>query len=103
MLRSARRRAGLTQRQLAAASGVPQATVGRIEAGLVSPRVDTLLSLLRTTGHELAVERRIGEGVDRSLIRDRLRLTPEQRIRSAAAAARNLAAFRAELSRGSGR
>jgi transcriptional regulator with XRE-family HTH domain len=94
MLRSARRRAGLTQRQLAAASGVPQATVGRIEAGLVSPRVDTLLSLLRTTGHELSVERRIGEGVDRTLIRDRLRLTPEQRIRLAVEEARNMPSIR---------
>jgi transcriptional regulator with XRE-family HTH domain len=88
LLRSARRRAGLSQRQLAAAAGVPQATVGRIEAGIVSPRTDTLSTLLRAAGAELAVLPRLGEGVDRTLIRDRLRLTPEERIRRAVEEAR---------------
>lgn len=80
MLRAARRRAGLSQRGLAAAASVPQATVGRIEAGLVSPRADTLLRLLRATGHELSTERLLGEGIDRSLIRDRMRMSPAERI-----------------------
>ena len=83
LLRVARRRAGLTQRELAAAAGVPQATVGRIEAGNVSPRIATLTALLRATGHELEITPRLGQGVDRSLIRERLRLTPEERIRLA--------------------
>lgn len=94
MLRSARRRARLTQRQLATVAGVPQATIGRIEAGLVSPRVETLVRLLNATGHEVSVERRIGEGIDRSLIRERLRLTPEQRIRLAAEEARAMPTIR---------
>jgi transcriptional regulator with XRE-family HTH domain len=84
----------MTQRQLAAVAGVPQATVGRIEAGLVSPRTDTLAELLEATGHELTVDRRIGEGVDRSLIRDRLRLSPEERIRLAIQEARAMPAIR---------
>jgi transcriptional regulator with XRE-family HTH domain len=88
MLRTARRRAGMTQRELARAASVPQATVGRIEAGLVSPRADTLGRLLTATGHELWVDRRLGEGVDRSLIRDRLRLTPAERVRLAVEEAR---------------
>ncbi|MGH2402237.1 MAG: helix-turn-helix domain-containing protein [Candidatus Limnocylindria bacterium] len=87
-LRSARRRARMSQRELAAAAAVPQATVGRIEAGIVSPRADTLARLLRASGHELTVVPRLGEGVDRSLIRDRLRMTPEQRIRLAVEEAR---------------
>jgi len=73
----------MSQRELAAAAAVPQATVGRIEAGLVSPRIDTLTRLLRVTGHELSVESRLGDGIDRTLIRDRLSMTPEQRIRLA--------------------
>ncbi|MEO5986927.1 MAG: helix-turn-helix transcriptional regulator [Candidatus Limnocylindria bacterium] len=94
MVRSARRRAGMTQRELASAASVPQATVGRVEAGLVSPRANTLGRLLRAAGHEVWVDRRLGEGVDRSLIRDRLRMTPAERIRLAVEEARGLPAFR---------
>jgi predicted transcriptional regulator len=68
---------------LAAAANVPQATVGRIEAGSVSPRADTVARLLRAAGYEVAVEPRLGIGIDRSLIRDRLQMTAAQRIRLA--------------------
>jgi predicted transcriptional regulator len=84
----------MTQRQLAAAAGVPQATVGRIEAGTVSPRANTVSQLLRATGHELAIEPRLGIGVDISLIRDRLRLTPAERIQRAAEEARQMPSIR---------
>jgi transcriptional regulator with XRE-family HTH domain len=94
MVRASRRRSGLTQRQLAEAAGVPQATVGRIEAGSVSPRAETLIRLLGAAGHELSVERRIGEGIDRTLIQDRLRMTPEERIRLAAEEARAMPEIR---------
>ena len=80
LLRQARRLAGLTQRQLAVRAGVPQATIGRIEAGLVAPRVDTLEGLLRETGQELGIGPRPGTGIDRSQIRELLRLTPRQRL-----------------------
>lgn len=94
MLRAARRRARMTQRDLATAAGVPQATVGRIEAGLVSPRTDTLARLLHASGHELVVEPRLGDGVDRSLIRDRLAMTSAQRIRLAVEEGRAMPAIR---------
>src|SRR5919109_1034787 len=94
LLRSARRRAGLSQRALAAAASVPQATVGRIEAGLVSPRADTLAHLLRAAGHELSLERRLGDGVDRTLIRDRLRMTPRERMDLAVQEARAMPRMR---------
>src|SRR5947208_15578998 len=87
-LRWARRRAGLSQRELAARSGVPQSTVGRIEAGLVDPRVRTLSRLLRACGFDLEVEPRLGEGVDRTLFRELLSLTPDQRLARASQAAR---------------
>ena len=84
----------MSQRELASAAGVPQATVGRIEAGQVSPRIDTMARLLRASGYELAVERRPGDGVDRTLIRDRLAMTPAQRIRLAVDEARTMPAIR---------
>lgn len=73
----------MSQRDLASATGVPQSTVGRIESSAVEPRMDTLVRLLEAMGHEISVDRRLGQGIDRSLIRDRLRLTPEERIRLA--------------------
>lgn len=91
MLRFARGRAGLTQRQLAERAGVYQATVGRIEAGLLTPRVDTLEKLLRAAGQELGVGPRPGRGVDRSQIQELLRLTPRQRLDLAVADAAGLA------------
>jgi transcriptional regulator with XRE-family HTH domain len=84
----------MSQRELASAASVPQATVGRIEAGLVSPRADTLANLLAAAGHELTTERRLGDGVDRSLIRDRLRLTPSERIALAVQEARTMPRMR---------
>jgi transcriptional regulator with XRE-family HTH domain len=83
-LRDARRLANLTQRQLAERAHMPQATVGRIEAGLIIPRVDTLEKLLRAAGQELTATPRPGIGVDRSQIRELLRLTPRQRLELAA-------------------
>ncbi|MBA2253757.1 MAG: helix-turn-helix domain-containing protein [Chloroflexi bacterium] len=79
MLHTARRRSGLTQRQLAQRSGVPQATIARIELGAIQPRTDTLERLLRAAGASLATETRLGEGVDRTQIRERLRMTPAER------------------------
>jgi transcriptional regulator with XRE-family HTH domain len=79
MLRDARRRAGLSQRELARRARVPQPTVARIESGVVVPRVDTLDRLLGGCGLALDSVERPGTGVDRSLLRDRLRLSVAQR------------------------
>ena len=93
LLSTARRRAGLTQRELARRAGVPHSTVARIELGRLSPRTDTLEALLRATGHALAVETALGEGVDRSQIRALLTLTPLERTRLAADDAANFDAL----------
>jgi transcriptional regulator with XRE-family HTH domain len=90
LLRRARRRAGLSQRALAQVAEVPQSTVGRIEAGLINPRVATLARLLDACGYELEALQRLGEGVDRTLIRELLALTPRQRLEYAATASKNV-------------
>jgi transcriptional regulator with XRE-family HTH domain len=79
-LRHARRRARLTQRQLAEKTGVPQSTVGRIEAGTTMPRVDTFERLLEACGMDIELTHKRGVGVDVTLIEDMLDLTPEERI-----------------------
>jgi transcriptional regulator with XRE-family HTH domain len=81
LLRCTRIHAGLTQRELAEASGVTQSTIGRIETGRVDPSVGMLSRLLRACGYDLAVEPLLGNGVDRTQIRARLARSPTARIR----------------------
>lgn len=90
ILKDARTDAELSQRALAAAAEVPQSTVARIELGTMSPRVDTLERLLRAAGKTLSAQPRLGAGVDRSLIREFLRMTPGQRVRRLTGDARTL-------------
>ncbi|MEO7118378.1 MAG: helix-turn-helix transcriptional regulator [Candidatus Limnocylindrales bacterium] len=80
ILAYARRRAGLTQRALAVASDVPQATIARIESAKQSPRFDTLAHLLRVCGFELEVEPKKGVGVDKTLINSMLAMSPAERL-----------------------
>jgi predicted transcriptional regulator len=100
MLTYARRRAGLSQRALAAKAGVAQPAIARIESGAISPRVETLDRLLRLTGVALEAIPVAGTGVDRTLIRSALAKSPEQRVTDAASAARNLSSFMEEVERG---
>jgi transcriptional regulator with XRE-family HTH domain len=99
ILRYARRRAGLTQRTLAAESGVPQETIARIEGGTTQPRFDTLDRLLRGCGFELEVTPRLGVGVDRTLIAWMLEQSPEARLAQGLRAARDMEALRGGLER----
>jgi predicted transcriptional regulator len=83
MLREARKGVPLSQRALARLAGVPQPTVARIESRAVVPRVDTLDRLLRVCGKDLELVARAGTGLDRTLIRERLRLSTAERARLA--------------------
>jgi transcriptional regulator with XRE-family HTH domain len=85
ILNMARRRAGLSQRELARRSGIPQPSISRIERGLGSPTVDTLERLLRACGMELEpVGLPREHDVDRTLIDERLRMSPDARVRRVA-------------------
>jgi transcriptional regulator with XRE-family HTH domain len=57
-IRLARERAGLTQAQLAARIGSTQPALARLEAGGVTPNLDTLGRLANALGLELVVELR---------------------------------------------
>jgi transcriptional regulator with XRE-family HTH domain len=81
LLREIRRRHGLTQVQLAARARTSQAAISRIERGLVSPSVATLAELLDLMGEELTLDARATDsGIDKTLIRENLKRTPEDRI-----------------------
>ena len=88
----ARRRAGLTQRDLAGRAGTPQSVIARIESGRANPTVTTVERLLNATGYELQLHlvpgpppdpviERYKQDVDRTLLRENLKKTPDQRIR----------------------
>ena len=46
-IKTKRKSLNLSQQELADLAGVPKSTIGRIEAGLTSPKVDTLLQISR--------------------------------------------------------
>lgn len=82
LLREARHRAGLTQGQLASRLGISQAAISKLERPGVNPTFETLAAALRATGHELAIEAKPQRsGVDASLIRQQLKLSPTERLR----------------------
>jgi predicted transcriptional regulator len=89
-LRRARSDAGLSQRALARRADVPQPAIARIEQGRVTPRVDTLTHLLAACGRELTLTSRPGQGIDRTVIRRLLKLTPLQRLELAVTEATNM-------------
>ncbi len=91
LLRHARRRARLTQRALAAKAGVAQSYVARIESSAVDPTVTTLSRLLRACETTLEAMPGSGAGVDRTGMRELLRLTPAERLDLAVADAAGLA------------
>jgi transcriptional regulator with XRE-family HTH domain len=81
LLRTARRRHGLTQRQLATRARTSQAAISRIERDLVSPSVSTVAELLRLMNEELVLDaREVDWGHDVTLNRRNLSLTLAQRI-----------------------
>ena len=83
LIKEARRRAGLTQTELAERAGTTQSAIARWERGYVDPGFDTVRRLLRLCGFALYVQL---EPWDDGL-RDDMhqasmwrRLTPEQRM-----------------------
>ena len=60
-LRALRKKANLTQKELAIKAGVSQALVARIEAGDVDPRVSTLRKILTVLSDEAVVKKTVKE------------------------------------------
>jgi transcriptional regulator with XRE-family HTH domain len=82
LLADARRRAGLTQAELAKRLAISQASVAQLEQPESNPRIATLDRALRAAGAELVISALPREpSVDESLIRQQLALTPTQRLR----------------------
>jgi transcriptional regulator with XRE-family HTH domain len=85
LIRDARRRAGITQQQLAIRSGTSQAAISRLERGGPSPSVDTLDRLLRVMGSRIELRAASSANTDLDLdeIRRARELPIEQRLQRA--------------------
>ena len=80
LVREARRRAGLTQRQLAARSGLSQAAVARIESGETSASFERIVELVRACGFDLDFHVVPLDEDLLTLAEQNERLSPDQRL-----------------------
>jgi transcriptional regulator with XRE-family HTH domain len=95
-IRDARRRAGLTQRQLAERAGTSQAAVARYERGRTVPDLATFTRLVRACGLELRATPAppaADPGIDRSTIRRLLALSVPERVALAVEEGRSIQRF----------
>lgn len=82
LLREARKRHGVSQKRLAMRAGTTQSAISRIERDRVSPSVETLRELLFLLGEDLRLGAEYRDtGIDPTLNRQNLALTPEQRVK----------------------
>jgi transcriptional regulator with XRE-family HTH domain len=95
LLREARGRHHVTQKQLAARARTSQAAISRIERDEISPTVETLRNLLDLLGEELRLDTEpFDYGFDRTLYQMTLPLDPATRMAAGARAARSASAWR---------
>lgn len=80
LLREARRRAGLSQAELARRAGKPTSVIGRWERGEVLPSFETLRAVIRASGLDLAFRLDEYDDSQDELIAACLSLTPGERL-----------------------
>ena len=82
LLVEARRRAGISQAELAGRSGVAQSLIGRYERYEIVPSLERLRSLVRACGFELSFRLANADPTehDLALIERELRRTPAERL-----------------------
>lgn len=96
LVREARRRAGLTQRELAELAGTTQSAIARLESGRTAPSFDTVVRLLRLCGFALLVALDPYDDSDLAQAKAILRLTPDERLAYLASFVQRMRALRAE-------
>ncbi len=95
LVREARKRAGLTQAELARRVGSTQPAIARLESGRVQPTFDRVVELLKACGFDLHVHLEPRDGSDWAQARALLAKSVDERIAENAAGV----AFAAELRR----
>lgn len=80
LVREARRRAGLTQRELAERAGTTQSAIARLESGRTSPSFDAVLRMIRLCGFRLDVALDPYDDSDVAQAEALLRLSTDERL-----------------------
>jgi transcriptional regulator with XRE-family HTH domain len=78
-VREARKRGGLSQRQLAEMAGTTQSAIARLESGRTQPSFDTVLRLVRLCGMDLDIMLTERDDSDWIQAKRQLSLTPGER------------------------
>ena len=79
LVREARKRAALTQRELAERAGVSQPAIARLESGRTSPSLEDVQRLMRLCGFALLVELAPYDDSDLLQAGDLRALSPDER------------------------
>jgi len=80
LIREARLRAGLTQRELGLRMGKAQSVIARWERGDATPSLETLRTVVRACGLELSFFMSRSDDSNVTIIDEHLRMTPAQRF-----------------------
>jgi len=82
LVREARKRAAMTQRELAERAGTTQSAIARLESGRTSPTLEQVQRLMRLAGFELLVELAPFDDSDRIQARARRDRSAEDNVES---------------------
>jgi transcriptional regulator with XRE-family HTH domain len=99
VVREARRRAGLSQAELARRVGTTQSAIARIERGRTDPSLHRVRVMVRACGLELGTTLAPADDADWSVAQTNLRLSVDERVRQHQAALRFARAGRSALER----
>src|SRR3954462_15226268 len=94
LVREGRKRAGLTQRQLADRASTTQSAIARLEAGRSAPSLEAVERLLRLCGFQLIVELAPYDDSDVRQAATLAASTPEERAMRLGRTVRRLAAMK---------
>lgn len=94
LVREARKRAALSQRELAERAGTTQSAIARVESGRTRPAFEDVERLMRLCGFQLIVELAPYDDSDLVQAKQRLRLNVNGRVAALEAAHRSAAELR---------
>jgi transcriptional regulator with XRE-family HTH domain len=93
LIRQARVDSAMTQAELAARAGLSQSAIARLERGGSNPTIATLANVIAATGHRLTLGASQRASFDEGQLRERLAMTPAERLANFTASSRNLGAI----------